>query len=266
MNTKEYEFLAYEQKGFVGVLTLNRESKLNALSVPVLEEMRHFLQELHKSQLDSIKGLVFTGAGEKAFIAGADIASMANMNEKEGEEFASLGQEVSFLFEELRIPVIAAVNGFALGGGCEMALSCDFIYSTQNAVFGLPEVKLGLIPGFGGTQRLSKVIGRNAAKEMVFTGRNMKNEEAMEKGLVLKTFETKEQLVNASCETIKMITKNSPNAVGIAKFVMNEGNDLSNRDGLNVEKQQFSAIFSSYDMKEGCSAFVEKRKAEFKGK
>ena len=265
MAMSDYQFIRFETDGKLGILTLNREDKLNALNIEVLNELRTFLEDLHKNNTEKIQGLVFTGAGEKAFIAGADIASMSDMDEKAGEEFAHLGQQVTFLFEELPFPVIAAVNGYALGGGCEIALSCDFIYATTNAMFGLPEVSLGLIPGFGGTQRLAKIIGRNKAKEAIYTGRMIKADEAYSLGLAIKICETKDDLVAAAKETLLKALKNSPYAIGVAKSVMNKGVDYHNEEGLRLERERFGAIFSSFDQKEGCKAFVEKRKPEFKG-
>ncbi len=262
MTSKSYQFLKFEVENNIGVLTLNREDKLNALSAEVIEELKCLLEEISSQKLI---GLIFTGAGEKAFIAGADIKAMTEMSDREAETFAFAGQHVSLMFEELRFPVIAAVNGFALGGGLEMALACDFIYATENAVFGLPEVSLGLIPGFGGTQRLARIVGRNRAKELVYTGRKVKIEEAIKIGLVVKSFETKVEMLNSAEDLLKKIERNSPHAIGVAKFVINKGIDLTVNDGLNIEKEQFSLLFDSYDMKEGTKAFLEKRKPEFKG-
>lgn len=263
MSTK-FETITFEVKDRFGFLTVNREAKFNALNSQVLMELKEILTEL-KDNREKLQGMIFTGAGEKAFIAGADIAEMSSMESDEAFDFAELGQEVTMLFEALPYPVIACVNGFALGGGCEMAMSCDFIYATNNAVFGQPEVKLGLIPGFGGTQRLAKIIGRNKAREIIYTGRNVKAQEALELGLVLKLFASKEELMNAAMATLTEVSKNSPLAVGLSKFVMNEGNDLPVGDGLEVEAKHFGDIFSSYDMKEGTKAFVEKREAKFLG-
>ena len=187
------------------------------------------------------------------------------MSVSQAKEFGELGQRVTLLFEKLQLPVIACVNGFALGGGCEMAMSCDFIYATNAAVFGQPEVKLGLIPGFGGTQRLSKLIGRNKAKEIVYTGRNVKADEALSLGLVNKVFDSKGEMLSEAKKTILRMTKNSPYAISIAKKVMNTGNDLTVSEGLHHELNEFSNIFNSQDMKEGCRAFVDKRAASFKG-
>ncbi len=262
--TTNFKNLNYIEQENLGILTIDREKKLNALDVEVLMELRDFLEELMTKKL-SIKGLIFTGAGSKAFIAGADIASMSNMEEKDGEQFASLGQQVTLLFEALPIPVIACVNGYALGGGCEMALACDFIYASENALFGLPEVGLGLIPGFGGTQRLENVVGRNFAREMIYTGRSINAHEARERGLVNQVFSDKEALIEAGKKCLKEIMQKSPHAIKVAKKVMNRGNDLTVEEGLSIERQKFGSIFSSYDMKEGTKAFVEKRKPEFKG-
>ncbi len=265
MSTTNYANLLYEEDNGIGILTLNRESKLNALNGEVLSELKKFLENF-MTEKAGVRGLIFTGAGEKAFIAGADIASMSGMDEKQGTEFASLGQQVTILFEALSVPVIACVNGYALGGGCEMALACDFIYATDNAVFGLPEVSLGLIPGFGGTQRLENIVGRNIAREAIYTGRNIKSDEALRIGLINRVFSSKDELLNAAKNTISEMMKKSPNAIRIAKKVMNRGNDLPVNDGLEIEREKFGAIFSSYDMKEGTKAFVEKRKPVFKGK
>ncbi len=263
MNTN-FETLKIEKQDNCILLTIDREKSLNALNSTVLLELKDFLSSLRDSD-EKFSGMILTGAGDKAFIAGADIVEMSDMSTDEAHDFATLGQEVTFLFEEMPFPVISCVNGFALGGGCEMAMSGDFIYATQSAVFGQPEVKLGLIPGFGGTQRLSKLIGRNRAKELIYTGRNVKIDEAKEIGLVVRVFSNKEEMIETALDTIKKIGRNSPLAIAMAKEAMNLGNDLTNEDGLAVEARHFSDMFSSFDMKEGTKAFVEKRAAEFKG-
>jgi enoyl-CoA hydratase len=264
MNTN-FETITFEIKDNFGFLTINREKSLNALNSQVHMELKDCLSVLKEND-KGLRGMILTGAGEKAFIAGADIVEMSDMTSDEAYDFATLGQENTLLMEELPFPVIACVNGFALGGGCEMAMSCDFIYATESAVFGQPEVKLGLIPGFGGTQRLSKLIGRARAKEIMYTGRNIKIDEAKETGLVVKVFATKSEMIEGAMETLKKISYNSPLAVGLAKHVMNAGNDLTNAEGLEIEARQFGEIFSSADMKEGTTAFVEKRKPVFTGK
>ena len=263
---KNWNTLNFEIKNRFGVITINRPTKLNALNAELLSELKELLLEIKKDETFSLLGLVVTGAGEKAFIAGADIAEMSDMTPSDAYTFGQLGQQVTVLFETLQVPVIACVNGFALGGGCEIAMSCDFIYSTNNGVFGQPEVKLGLIPGFGGTLRLAKLVGRNRAKEMIFTGRNVNAEEAFRMGLVLKIFSTKEQMMEEAMKTLQAVSSNSPFAISIAKKVMNEGVDLTIGEGLQLEKRQFSGIFTSEDMREGTKAFIEKRAPQFIGK
>ncbi len=246
----------------IGLLSINRPAKYNALNRQLLTELRAFL---HAASNSKLWALIVTGEGDKAFIAGADIAEMSGMNSEEGEAFGLLGQSVTTLFEALPFPVIAAVNGHALGGGCEMAMSMDIILASANATFGQPEVKLGLIPGFGGTQRLAKLIGRQAAKELIFTGRTLKAEEAKELGLALRVLPDKATLMAEALRLAQEILANSPKAVGIAKGVMVAANDLQVPDGLAAELKLFGEIFSSKDMREGTKAFVEKRKAQFTG-
>jgi enoyl-CoA hydratase len=257
-----FEFLHYEEQDCIGILSLNRPDQLNALNEKVLDELRLFLESAYKRKL---KGLIFTGNGEKAFIAGADIKEMVGMTEQVAQDFSYKGQQVTLMLEELRFPVIAAVNGFALGGGFEMALACDFIFCTENALFGLPEVGLGLIPGFGGTQRLAKIIGRNKAKALVYSAKKFNAQEAKELGVVLSIYPTKNELIEACKAWISNASKNSLNAIGAVKFVINRGIDLSNEEGLKYERSHFGKMFNSVDMQEGTSAFLEKRKPEFKG-
>ncbi len=267
MNTnKQYNTIKFEVNDKFGTITINRPTKLNALNVELLSELKELLTELKDDEKFTLQGLIVTGEGEKAFIAGADIAEMSDMTPSDAYTFGQLGQNVTVLFETLQVPVIACVNGFALGGGCEMAMSCDFIYATENAVFGQPEVKLGLIPGFGGTQRLAKLVGRNNAKELIFSGRNVIASEALRMGLAVRTFASKADMLAEALKTLKTCAANSPYAVMIAKKVMNEGIDLTIAEGLQLEKRQFSGIFSSEDMREGTRAFVEKRAPSFKGK
>ena len=267
MNTnKTYNTIKFELQEKFGVITINRPTKLNALNEELLGELKELLVDLQNDNSYQVMGLIVTGEGDKAFIAGADILELSEMTPSDAYRLGQLGQQVSILFETLQVPVIACVNGFALGGGCEMAMSCDFIYSTESGVFGMPEVKLGLIPGFGGTQRLAKLVGRNNAKELIYSGRNIKADEAVRMGLVVRTFPSKEAMMAEALKTLKNISMNSPFAVTIAKKVMNEGIDLTIAEGLQLEKRQFSGIFSSEDMKEGTRAFLEKRAPSFKGK
>jgi len=264
--TSSYETITFEVKENVGYLTINREKKLNALNSQVLGELKNLFQHLiEEDKGQTVKGIIFTGAGDKSFIAGADISEMQGMSVDEAKEFGSLGQEVTLLLEQLPMPVIACVNGFALGGGCELAMACDFIYAVDSATFGQPEVKLGLIPGFGGTQRLAKLVGRARAKEIIYTGRNVTGPEAKEIGLVVNLFGSKDELIAGAEKTMSKIFSVSPNAVRVSKKVMNEGNDLTVPEGLKKELDMFSAVFKSDDMKEGTTAFVEKRKPSFTG-
>lgn len=255
--------LDFQEQDGIGTLSFNRPKQLNALSAEVIEELNTFCEWARSS---SLKGLILTGSGDKAFIAGADIKGMSGMSSDKAEAFSRRGQEATLALESLPFPVIAAVNGFALGGGLEMALACDFILASSNAVFGLPEVSLGLIPGFGGTQRLAKIIGRNRAKELVFTGQKLNAQEAMELGLALRVYPDKEALLSACSDTINKTARNSLNAIAVAKYVINKGADLEIEAGLGVEASKFGEIFDSYDMKEGTSAFMEKRKPDFLGK
>jgi enoyl-CoA hydratase len=259
--TNKFETIVLDVSSDIGILTINRPAKLNALNIQVHRELKTCLSELQSS---SLKGLILTGEGEKAFIAGADIAEMKPMTNGEAEAFSELGQQVTLLLETLPFPTIAAVNGFALGGGFEMALACDFIYASQNAVFGLPEVKLGLIPGFGGTQRLARVVGERRAKELMFSGRNIKSEEAKNLGIALEVFNDKTQLMEETKKWFEQTTANSSFAIARAKETLRYGVDKPLIEGLNIEARAFGEIFQTEQMIEGTSAFMEKRKAIFK--
>jgi enoyl-CoA hydratase len=210
MNTN---FLKVEDlDGGFKIVSISRPEALNALNSEVLSEL-NLLFETFLNGEASVNGLILTGEGEKSFIAGADIKSMIGMSNNDAKSLSELGQQTTLLMESLPFPVIACVNGFALGGGLEMALGADFIYASENAVFGLPEVKLGLIPGFGGTQRLSRVIGRNKAREIIFTGKNISATEACDLGFVNKVLGNKEELISAGVETLKLMSKNSIQAI-----------------------------------------------------
>ena len=263
MNTKivkqPFETITFDVQEYIATLTINRPKYLNALSEQVLQEIQSCLKTIDSS----VHGLIITGEGEKSFIAGADIKAMSEMNSQQGKAFGLLGQETTLLIENLPIPVVAAVNGFAFGGGCEIAISADFIYATDNALFGLPEVKLGLIPGFGGTQRLARLIGRQAAKEIMFTARNVDVTEAKTLGLVLKSFESKQTMLDAARDTLAKTRKNSGVAIAMAKKAVNTGVDLTVEQGLAIELDAFEDIFDSEDSNEGVSAFLEKRAPNF---
>lgn len=250
-----FETLSFNHNDGVGTLIINRPDKLNALNIQVMRELKGALTELRTAD---IRGLIVTGEGEKAFIAGADIAEMSPMDPGEALAFSELGQLVTLGFEALPYPTIACINGFALGGGFEMALACDFMFASKNAVVGLPEVKLGLIPGFGGTQRLMKIVGERRAKELMFSGRNIKADEAKALGIVLEVFEDKKALLEGAQNWFKQTLQNSSYAINQAKMVMGQG--------LVEERKAFANIFQTEDMIEGTKAFLAKTKANFKGK
>lgn len=262
----KYETLICEVQENILHLTLNRPDKLNALNRDVLQELKEVLGILLKDKTFNVKGVLFTGAGDKAFIAGADILGMSQMSASEAEEFGALGQDVSEMFEAVPIPVVACVNGFALGGGCEIAMSCDFIYATESAVFGQPEINLALIPGFGGTQRLTRYVGMARAKELIYTGRNIKAQEAKEYGLVQELFTTKEEMMAAALKFFSTIKKKSPVIVAKCKEVIQKGEALDIHAGLQIERRGFRAVFETADKSEGLAAFLEKRQPQFQGK
>ena len=212
-----------------------------------------------------VKAVVITGAGEKAFVAGANIKEMAAMNAFEGHQFGLKGQRVMMLIEKMSKPVIAAVNGFALGGGLELALACDFIYASEKAKVGFPEVTLGIMPGFGGTQNLSRLIGPNKANELIFTGRMITARKACEWGIVNEVFSPEELLPKAK-ETAVAIAKVGTLGVAYAKDAIVNGLNMVREDGFRYEASLFGVLFATEDQREGMGAFVEKRKAEFKGK
>ena len=244
----------------VGVLTLSRPKALNALNSQVMAELGIFLSEVVEKDL---RALIVTGEGEKSFVAGADIKEMADYSEKEAREMAERGHKVFKGFEALDFPVIAAVNGFALGGGLELALSCDFIIASESAKFGLPEVSLGLIPGYGGTQRLSRVIGLNNTRRLVFTGDMIKADEAQKIGLVSLCV-AQDELMPMALKTAKTIASRGPKAVAYAKEVINMASHLHISEALDVETGYFAKTFETKDHSEGISAFIEKRAPQFK--
>lgn len=263
MNTKN-NFIKLEIQENIALVTISRENKLNALNAEVLGQLKAILLQLKVMPRKDLYGVILTGEGDKAFVAGADIAELATLNPQEALEVSYLGQEVSNLLEHFNRPVIAAVNGHAMGGGLEMALSCDMIYLTQNALLALPEVKLGLIPGFGGTKRLAGLIGLMKAKEIIFSGRIIKADEAKELGIVLKVFETKSQMIEFSKQWLKDIAKNSLVAIASAKKSLQEGYYSTTASALQNEAEYFSQLFATADMLEGTKAFMDKRVPQFK--
>lgn len=259
-----YKTLNVQKENAVWTLTIQRPESLNALSLGVIEELTHFLETLKKESFANLKALIITGSGEKAFVAGADIKEITDLKESTGLNFSEKGQAAFRALENLPVPVIAAVNGFALGGGLELALSCDFIVASENARFGLPEVTLGLIPGFGGTVRLSRVVGLAKAKEMIFTGDMVKADEALRMGLVNKVVPQTE--LTATVQKIaQTIASRAPKAIANAKESMMRSFDQDIDTAMKTEAISFSVLCETSDMKEGTQAFIEKRKAQFKG-
>jgi enoyl-CoA hydratase len=259
----EYENLLIEKSDGVVTLTINSPRTLNALNSQVLTELECALYELNLDE--SVKVVILTGAGEKAFVAGADIKEMSEMNSFEAHQFGLKGQRVMMLIEKMTKPVIAAVNGYALGGGLELALACDFIYASEKAKVGFPEVTLGIMPGFGGTQNLARLIGPNKANEMIFTGKMLDAAKAMEWGIVNEVFPAGELLAKAR-ETAGTIAGVGTVGVAYAKDAIANGLNMGKEDGFRYEASLFGVLFATQDQKEGMGAFVEKRKAAFKGK
>ena len=266
MTINNFKSILCEENDKILTITINRPDTLNALSKEVLEELKEALLGICRDINFKIQGIILTGSGEKAFIAGADIKAMDTMTTNDAESFARLGQEVSRLLETVPVPVIACVNGFALGGGCEIAMSCDIIYASKSAIFGQPEVNLGLIPGFGGTQRLMRFVGTAMAKEIIYTGRNIKIDEAKEIGLVQRVFEDRKSLIEGANQTLKIIKGKSPLIVSKCKEVIQNGESKSIEEGLNIEAEGFRFVFGTEDKAEGVTAFLEKRKPIFTGK
>ena len=252
------EYIVYEQKGAYAVITISREKALNALNSQVLDELDKTLDGVN---LDEVRCLILTGAGSKSFVAGADIGEMSTLTKAEGEAFGKKGNDVFRKLETFPIPVIAAVNGFALGGGCEISMSCDIRICSDNAVFGQPEVGLGITPGFGGTQRLARLVGPGMAKQMIYTARNINADEALRIGLVNAVY-TQEELMGAAEKMAAGIAKNAPIAVRNCKKAINDGLDADMDEAIVIEEKLFGDCFESYDQKEGMAAFLEKRKVE----
>ena len=252
-----------EKKGHIAVATINRPKALNALNSQVLEDIDQLVEQVKAD--DEIRALVITGSGEKAFVAGADIGEMSTLTKAEGEAFGKKGNDVFRKLETLPIPTIAAVNGFALGGGCELALSCDIILASEKAKFGQPEVGLGITPGFSGTQRLPRRVGIAKAKELIFSGRMIEADEAKEIGLVNVVY-APEALMDGALEMAKSFAKNAPIAVKYAKACIDRGMQMDIDGGIACENELFAMCFATADQKEGMGAFLEKRTAAFRNR
>lgn len=258
----EYRNLLIENREGVALLTINRPQVLNSLDESVLDELQDAFENLAADP--AVKVIVLTGAGEKAFVAGADIAAMAELGVPQALAFARKGDRLVNTIGNLAKPVIGAVNGFALGGGLEMSMACDFCYASDKAKLGLPETTLGIMPGFGGTQKLARLIGRAKANEMIFTGKLLSAAEALACGLVNAVYPAAE-LLEKTLETAKKIAGNGLLGVAHAKESVRSGLDMTESEGMNHESLLFAALFASADQREGMKAFLDKRKPVFTG-
>ncbi len=249
-------FVNYETEGHIAIITINRPEALNALNEDVLKDLKAAFENVDQNE---IRAIILTGAGEKSFVAGADIAAMSTMTKQQGEVFGKFGNDIFRMIETFPIPVIAAINGFALGGGNELAMSCDIRICSDNAMFGQPEVGLGITPGFGGTQRLARIIGVGKAKELVYGARNIKADEAYRLGLVNNVYPQAE-LLAAAKKLASIIAANAPIAVRNCKKAINDGLQVDMDKAIAIEEKLFGDCFETADQKEGMGAFLEKRK------
>lgn len=256
----EFKHLIYEKEEGIARITLNRPKALNALNAELIEELDILFDILGED--GELRMALLTGAGDKAFVAGADISELAHMDSFSARTFARAGQSMMAKIAHLPMPVMAVVNGFALGGGCELALACDFIYASENAMFGLPEETLGLIPGFGGTQRLARRVGAAMAMELIFTAKRIGAEEAHRLGLVNRVLPG-EKLMEEAMKTARTIAGMGSAAIALAKSAVHRGVEVDLRAGCHMEKEAFGLCFASPDAREGTAAFLEKRKAMF---
>jgi enoyl-CoA hydratase len=257
-----YENIRLELEGALAVLIVDRPKALNALNRQTLQEMVEALRAVAENP--QLRALIVTGSGEKAFVAGADISEMAQFSPQQAGEFSGLGQHALRQLESLSVPTLAAVNGYALGGGCELAMACDLIYASERAKFGFPEVGLGVIPGFGGTQRLARIVGPLRAKELIFSGEPIDAPKAREIGLALEVLPPDKLLPHCRWVAAR-IARNAPLAIAQAKRVVQEGADRDLRTGLELERHAFSTLFGSEDQSEGMQAFRSKRAPNFRG-
>ena len=257
-----FQNLRLEVQDSIAEITIDRPKALNALNTPTLTELEQALQAVAADA--GVRAVIVTGAGEKAFVAGADISEMAPLQPEGARKFAALGHRVFLALESLPQPTIAAVNGFALGGGCELALACDLIYASEKAKLGQPEVNLGVIPGFGGTQRLTRLVGKARAKELIFSGEMIDASKAKEIGLVLEVL-APDRLLPHCREMARRIASRGPLAVAQAKRVIEYGADADLRSATELERQAFGLLFGTEDQKEGMRAFAAKRPPSFKG-
>ncbi len=258
----EYQNLLVEQMEEILLITINRERALNALNNDTIDELQKLFSFYWSDK--SVKCVIITGGGEKAFVAGADISELADLNVQTGAETMARGQYLMKTIQNFPKPVIAAVNGFALGGGCELAMSCDFRLASEKAKFGQPEVNLGIIPGYGGTQRLPRLVGQGKASQLIFTGEIIRADEAHRIGLVDEVYPP-EELMDKAIEMAKLIASKAPLAIAAAKECINRGLDVPLTAGCDLEKANFAQLCGTGDKNEGMEAFLEKRKAAFTG-
>ncbi|HBT48373.1 MAG: Enoyl-CoA hydratase/carnithine racemase [Caldanaerobacter subterraneus] len=259
----EYKNIDVKKEEGIATIKISRPKALNALNTETLEELENVLEVLQNDE--GVKVIVITGAEEKAFVAGADISEMKDMSVFEAKKFAELGQKVFRKIELMKKPVIAAVNGYALGGGCELALACDIRIASRNAKFGQPEVGLGIIPGFGGTQRLPRIVGVSKAKELIYTGDMIDAEEALRIGLISKVVE-QDKLLEEAYGIAKKIMSKGLVAVSLAKEAINKSLEVDIDSGMEYEANAFALCFGTQDQKEGMAAFLEKRAPKFEGR
>ena len=251
-------FVTTEVQGAVAIVTIDRPKALNALNPEVLADLKAAFEAIDQN---TVRCVVLTGAGDKSFVAGADIGSMSTMTKAEGEAFGKLGNDVFLMIEHFPLPVIAAVNGFALGGGCELSMSCDIRICADTAVFGQPETGLGITPGFGGTQRLARLVSPGMAKQLIYTAKNIKADEAYRIGLVNAVYPL-DELLPAAEKLAETIAKNAPIAVRACKKAINDGLQTDMDQAIVIEEKLFGSCFKTADQIEGMTAFLEKRKHE----
>lgn len=259
----ELKNVILEKEEHLAIVTINRPKALNALNSDTLKDLDVVIDDLKADK--NIYAVIVKGAGEKSFVAGADIAEMRDLNEEQGREFGTLGNKVFIKLENLDKPVIAAVSGFALGGGCELAMACDIRIASEKARFGQPEAGLGITPGFGGTQRLQRLVGMAKAKEIIYTCRNVKADEALQIGLVNKVVPLENLMDEAKAMAAKIIA-NAPIAIKYCKDAINRGAQVDIQSAVNIESEDFGKCFATEDQKEGMTAFLEKRDKNFKNK
>lgn len=257
----DYTTILFEKYDYA-IIKLNRPDKLNALNNQLFLELNDLVGKIELDE--TIKALIITGVGDKAFAAGADISELNKCDKRSGKQFSELGSNVMLRIEQLRIPVIAAVNGFALGGGCELAMCCHIRFASENAKFGQPEVNLGIIPGYGGTQRLPRLVGKSKAMELIISGNIIDANEAYRIGLVNQIYKSNE-LLEKTVEFVKLVLSKGQLAVSAAIEVINNSDNLSLQEGLHIESLKFGEICGTNDFQEGTLAFLEKRKANFQG-